>query len=56
MYNTMGGPSYKLQPINHNTYPILGWGVGEGGYECVGARSVWQLSICPVIAVSIKLP
>lgn len=33
MYNTMSGPSYKLQPINH----ILDWDVdSEGGYECGG--------------------
>lgn len=38
MYNTMSGPSYKLQPINH----ILGWDVdSEGGYECGGSRSAW---------------
>ena len=38
MYNTMSGPSYKLQPINH----ILGWDVdSEGGSECGGSRSAW---------------
>ena len=40
MYNTMSGPSYKLQPINH----ILGWDVdSEGGCGCVGAESMGNL-------------